>query len=203
MPRISIKVEQRRGCGYRKKGGIYFVSDGIGSPCDKLPIELTVCPTCSCGIKQARGFTWITSALFENKSCSGDCERCPLNLKDLRLGLMWVGTKYYPTPADFSKEASAMGVSKRISQVPKDFVVGETWIALAHPKAIVSYDEKNEPVFTPGIFRAFRPARIEYVVKETETKEELEALEKRGLTLVKVVPSESQPEMQFENDEDL
>ena len=44
----------------------------------------------------------------------------------------------------------------------------------------------REPVFKPGIFHAFRPSAIEYIVTGEETTEELEAMEKRGFTLVEV-----------------
>jgi hypothetical protein len=107
--------------------------------------------------------------------------------KDLRVGLLWVGEKYYPTAQEFTREANFMGTSKRISAIPKDIEVGKTWVYLAHRKAISKITEKGEIEFAPGIFRAFRPERIEYVVKGTETEEELEKLEKRGLTLIKVI----------------
>lgn len=195
MATITTKVEGKRGCGYRKGGGLYFISDGIGAPCGKLPIPLDVCPCCSAGIKPARGFTWIHSKLFEDKKCGGvdnpTCFSCPMNLYDMRLGLMWCGEKFYPTPEHFMREGAAMGVSKRISQIPKDFIVGETWIALAHRKAIM-VAEGDEITYQAGIFQAFKPSRIEYVVRGDETEEELDAKEKRGFTLVKVIPKEEQ-----------
>src|SRR5262245_24179877 len=112
MATIITKCESKRGCGYRKKGGKYFVNDGIGRPCGKLPIPLTVCPCCNQGIKQSRGFTWITGALINDRNYSGckhntgnsftDCQTCPLRHMDAetKLGLMWVGGKYYPSTAD-------------------------------------------------------------------------------------------------------
>ena len=54
-----MAVEAKRGCGYRKVGGLYLVSDGLGIPCDRLPITLEVCPCCGAGIKPARGWTWV------------------------------------------------------------------------------------------------------------------------------------------------
>ena len=106
--------------------------------------------------------------------------------------LMWIGEKFYPTPADFSSEAAQAGVSKRISQIPKDLVVGETWVLLAHPKTCVKWTvgENGEQVanYTPGIFHAFIPQRIEYIVTGNETLEELESKVKRGITLVNVIP---------------
>jgi len=103
-------------------------------------------------------------------------------------GLLWVGEKFYSTPDDFSKEATHMGISRRISMIPKGFKLGETWIALAHRRAIPTIPlEKNEtPGWKPGIFHIFKPSRIEYVVKDGDDEEKLEKLEKRGFTLVKV-----------------
>ena len=37
-----------------------------------------------------------------------------------------------------------------------------------------------------AIFHAFRPTAVEYIVKGSESPAELDRLEKRGLTLVKV-----------------
>lgn len=39
-----MAVETRRGCGYRKVGGIYLVCDGAGFRCDQLPVNLEVIP---------------------------------------------------------------------------------------------------------------------------------------------------------------
>ena len=57
-----------------------------------------------------------------------------------RVGLIWVGEKFYPTPQDFCAEAEKMGISRRIPAVPNDFVLGETWVWLAHRKAIEAID---------------------------------------------------------------
>lgn len=189
MATITTKIEAARGCGYRKGGGIYLVSDGIGAPCCKLPYELTVCPCCHAGIKPSRGFQWVSSSLFSGSPCFNpdDMATCPMNLgPDIKVGLMWVGEKFYPTALDFTREANSMGTSKRLAAIPKDIEVGKTWVYLAHRKAVSKIDGTVVTYF-PGIFRAFRPDRIEYVVKGTETEEELEKLEKRGLTLVKVI----------------
>jgi hypothetical protein len=203
MPDIITKIEGRRGCGYRQPGGLYLVADGRGQHCDKLPIELTVCPCCGEGIKFSRGFTWITGALFASAECSNAeqirtdlCFECPFS--DIhergRYGLMWVGEKFY-SAAEFTLEAARQGISKRIAQIPRDFKIGETWIVLAHIKAIrrdapVMVDGNaigSAPHWFPGIFHAFRPQRIEYVVTGKETDEQLNAYVKRGFTLVRVI----------------
>lgn len=231
MATIETRREEARGCGFRKGGGIYLVNDGPGRGCGRMPIPLHVCPTCSQGIKPARGWTWIDgkAILAATPLCKSKldiesrpdglvsvtmtigmppaCESCPFSgTNQEKVGLMWVGGKFYPSPEDFVKEAQRMGLSKRIAQIPKDLVVGKTWIWLAHrmvmpaihddecqaehPDAAANPSACSCPdgprVMTPGVFHAFVPTRIEYVVKGDETEAELDALEKRGLSLVKV-----------------
>jgi len=106
-------------------------------------------------------------------------------------GLLWIGEKFYDTPQDFTKEANNMGVSRRLSAVPNDFIVGETWVMVAHRKAVQSINDGGEIDFSPGIFHAFRPTAIEYVVKPDDDEEKLKAMEKRGFTLVRVIKEES------------
>lgn len=64
-----MAIEAKRGCGYRRTGGIYMVSSGLGEPCHKLPIPLDVCPCCHGGIKPTRGFTWVGPTLV-GPACS-------------------------------------------------------------------------------------------------------------------------------------
>jgi hypothetical protein len=66
---IETRVESKRGCGYRKPGGLYLVSGGFAKTCYKLPIGLTVCPCCNQGIKPARGFTWISAEFIKDSPC--------------------------------------------------------------------------------------------------------------------------------------
>ena len=111
-----------------------------------------------------------------------------------RVGLMWVGAKFYPTPGEFSKEAMKMGISKRISAIPNDFKLGETWVMLAHPNAVRTdgpYEDRHGQLdlardkMVPGIFSVFKPIRIEKVLfKEDATVDELASLERRGITPV-------------------
>jgi len=199
---IEISYESKRGCGYRQPGGKYLVSGGLMKPCGKLPIPLEVCPTCHAGIKPSRGWTWIDGDKFiEGRECGrNDCHICPLAESIGRVGLLWIGEQYYKTTNEFITETIKMGVSRRISAIPKDFKLGETRVLLAHRKAIHQYcshpnadscedckdcDEQGNRC-TPGIFHAFRPTAIEYIVKGGETKDELEQLVERGITLVKV-----------------
>jgi hypothetical protein len=189
---IETRMTQKRGCGYRKPGGLYLVSPGLGSPCCKLPFILTVCPCCGAGIKPTRGWTWIDAdALFGSKPCmAGDPGRkffCPLAAPKIgRAGLLWIGEAFYPTPDDFSREAAAQGISRRIKALPKDFKVGETWVLLAHRKGVRrAVVIKGEETHDRAIFHVFKPTAVEYVVKGTETDEALEKLVKRGITPVR------------------
>jgi hypothetical protein len=198
---IKTVIEKKRGCGYREPGGLYLRTDGTGRICGALPIELVVCPTCHQGIKPARGWTWINiAALVEVRGCNRKegCGDCPIaDAKIQTSGLIWVGEKFYKTPADFSRESNDMGISRRIAMVPRGFKLGETWVALAHRKAIPDFEAaldkvQTEKLFKPGIFHIFKPSRIEYVVKEFDPQDKLERLEKRGITLVKVVREQTE-----------
>lgn len=181
---IKVSYEAKRGCGYRKSGGKYLVSGGLMLPCGKLPIPLDVCPTCHAGIKPSRGWTWIDADKFiEGRECdSHHCNICPLSKPMGRVGLLWIGERYYKTTNKFISEVIKMGVSRRISTVPKDFKLGETWVFLAHRKVI----QLAEFEYGSAIFHAFKPTAIEYIVKGGETEQELESLIKRGFTLVKL-----------------
>ena len=198
--------EGKRGCGFRKPGGLYLVSKGLGAACDKLPVPVEVCPTCGCGIKVTRGFTWIDpSKLAADVPCKKPhCRICPLGGQVKKAGLLWIGERYYKQPEDWEKEVMSMGASRRIHTIPRGFVIGETWVLVAHRKvympdagkpatptkstAHVNQGKEQDALFyRRAIFHAFKPDAVEYVVKGDETKQELKDLEKRGITPVKVV----------------
>jgi len=197
MASIRRSVEGARGCGFRKKGGLYLVSGGLMKPCGKLPIELDICPCCGSGIKPSRGWTWIdTERLFDDQvpgcQSEGCSPTCPMFSNLGKAGLIWIGEKFYPTPEDWIRESQTMGVSRRIPAVPNDFKLGETFVMVAHRKAVYKgLDDENQPVYQSAIFHVFKPTAIEYIVTGDETEEELEKLEKRGLSLVDVVKKES------------
>lgn len=219
MASIRTSVEGARGCGYRKPGGLYLVAGQLSEPCPKLPIELKSCPCCGGGIKPARGWTWITPDPLLDPGPHGSPDHevvCPLGTAidwsdGTKAGLIWIGGSFYKTPQEFTAEAAAMGVSRRIHNVPREFKLGETWVALGHAKTIAGECEHGAPVghvcehcpdgesageWLPGVFTFFKPTAIEYVVKGDETEEELEALEARGFDLVAVVKAEEQEEME-------
>lgn len=200
---VETRIEGKRGCGWRKKGGLYLVSNEKPFFCGRLPIPLDVCPTCGAGFKPARGWTWIDAkrllkAVAKKKKCNTPhCGVCPITLimkghEHQMAGLLWVGEKFYRTPTDFNREVDSMGLCRRIPAIPKDFELHFTYVMLAHRKAIPKkFVFGKKPKFEPGIFSIFLPTAIEIVCDGTESEEEIEAYQKRGLTpvIVKRRPS--------------
>ena len=201
-----MAIERRRGCGYRKVGGLYLVSGGGGVHCDRLPFLLDVCPVCSHGFKQARGWTWVDVAGLVG-GLHPDCKDgfpCPLCMDTARMGkagLLWIGERFYKTPAEFHREAVELGISRRIKAIPRGFKVGETWVLLAHPKAVESLVDvevdhglqgefpvtalEKVRLYKPGIFKVWRPVKIEKLVLESQRgSEEVERLLQQGITPV-------------------
>lgn len=191
MIEIKTVVDHERGCGWRKEGGLYLMSNGISVPCGKLPVPLTICPCCSAGIKPSRGWTWFNPRPFIEPAVCGAsvklCNGCILSTPPEKAGLLWIGEKFYKSPEDWTSEAMKLGASRRVSMIPKEFEVGKTWIFNAHRKGVdVSIAGSGEEKWQAAIFHVWRPDRIEYVCRGDESQEELEALVKRGITPVKV-----------------
>lgn len=206
-----MAVEARRGCGYRKVGGLYLVGPGGGCECDRLPFPVKTCPCCGQGIKQARGWTWIDLPLLTggNHAACRDTFACPLCMaveQIGRAGLVWIGARFYPTPGDFAAEVAEMGISRRIAAVPRGFKLGETWVLLAHPRGmtcpqclgggLAKGDQGHLPCEhcensgkLPAIFRVFQPTAIEKILTESQAKDAaaVEELRKQGITPV-IVP---------------
>lgn len=216
-----MAVEAKRGCGYRKVGGLYLVSGGAGISCHRLPMNIHVCPVCSNGIKYSRGFTWLNPNKFfgtcetrewkssdEKLSCH-QTPACPVCYPpDGKHGLMWIGKKFY-SASEFSREAAELGISKRISTIPRDFKLGETWIYLAHLEAGTAEPEEDEGVLfelskkVPAVFYCFKPIRIEMIITETDSRneEKMKLLEKRGVTPV-IVPDDDKDHQGTVHDKD-
>lgn len=180
MLQIHKTIEAKRGCGYRKPGkngvGVYLMGGELSAPCGRLPIPLLRCPTCDCGIKPSRSWTWIEPAglfrVVREKPCLTDtgkpepsCALCPIgNAMPLgRHGLLWIGEAFYKSPHDFVKEAAALGLSRKLPALPRGFELGKTWVYLAH-RAAVQKVVDGAAVVQPGVFSAFRPHRIDLVV---------------------------------------
>jgi hypothetical protein len=218
MEITTVVNEQKRGCGYRQPGGMYMVAPSAFEPCHRLPIELHVCPVCNGGIKPARGWTWVQPDKLLGGYCekfspvegvTPHCERCvACNPSAERAGLIWIGEGFYKTPAAYMAEVKSLGLSRRVTNIPKGFKAGETVVYLVHPKAVkesvIGEDRDSvEIVYKPGIFTAFRPTAIEYILKGDETEAQLEKLQKRGLKLIRLVRTDGpQPELPLGADED-
>jgi len=218
---IAVRHEGKRGCGWRKVGGIYLVGADLALPCGRLPIPLTTCPCCGSGFKPSRGWTWVDAdrliLTVKDVKCRapvGLCRACIITRiaggEEIigQAGLLWIGEQFYPTPEHFTREAAEMGISRRIASVPNEFKVGKTWVLMAHRKALTHFrgfqgigpgDDRpaglTPPEFTPGIFRIWKPERIEIVVDGTEEDEVIEGYLKRGLSPIKVERIEAQKEM--------
>lgn len=210
-----MAIEAKRGCGFRKIGGLYLVGDYIPVACDRMPVEIGACPVCGQGLHFTRSMTEIDPlrlwGIHQPCKDAPTCVMCypPSSLPDLGHYIMTVGKKYY-SPQSFLDEARRMGVSKRIPFVPKKLVLGASVVYLAHPQAVElrespamqealaivgqSGEENQQKLLevervekAMGIFAAFRPQRVEKLVKESEaTEEEIERLRERGITAIKV-----------------
>lgn len=197
MEITTIVNEAKRGCGYRQPGGMYLMAPSLSEPCHRLPIELHVCPVCNGGVKPARGWTWIQPDLLIGGTCrafrgdKGPTDHCAYcvacNPSAERAGLIWIGEGFYKTPNDFMSEVKSLGLSRRITNIPRGFEPGKTVVYLVHPRAIINRGEDGVEVPTAGIFTAFRPTSIDYILKGDETAAQLHKLEKRGLNLVRLV----------------
>jgi hypothetical protein len=104
-----------------------------------------------------------------------------------RVGLLWIGAGFYPTATDFMAEAEVMGVSRRVTAVPRGFELGKTWVFLAHPKI----KQTSNDDWIGGVFRIFKPERIEKIVTQAQAQDEAEMnrLVEAGITPV-VVPDD-------------
>jgi hypothetical protein len=103
---------------------------------------------------------------------------------DERIGLIWIGTEHYPTPEHFQHEARTMGVSRRISKIPRGFILGETWVALAHRQ--VRPRSTTEGGWDAGVFTIFQPQRIERITSDArkDDQEFIDKLSARDITPV-------------------
>lgn len=212
-----MAVEARRGCGYRKAGGLYITSAGIGEPCERLPIPIAQCPVCQhAPVARTRGPQWVGAQFVfgmalpchegDAQAKTGHHGHCPLcnenrllqegDPKD-KFMLLWIGEEHYPTPRDWSLEAAKMGASRRISSIPKGFVIGKSYVLVAHPKAVRRTDkvkaegdlhETENETCHPGIFHGFCPQAVELIVTPSMKKQKWvrDLVDKKGVRLVEV-----------------
>ena len=202
-----MAIEPKRACGYRKVGAIYLAGPLTWENCHCLPIKLSVCPTCNAGIRQTRGWTWVDPVGLLMSPCQVDrrqfpkdyfishCLDCPVctptQFGGDHVGLLWVGEKFYDSPKDFFKEAVELGVSKKLSAIPKGFVLGVDYVFLAHPMAIEGNNPPDYSMPEPGIFLLWKPERIEKIITETMSRDNnlMGLLASRGIQPV-IVPDD-------------
>ena len=195
-----MAVEDRRACGYRKVGGLYLVSAAPAAPCDRLPLALEVCPVCGEGLYVTRTPRRINALRlfgvhFDQAppgyvcTCGQSCPVCcPDDGPHYVLG---VGARHY-TPEAFSFESRLMGVSKHVPAVPRELVLGVSWIYLTHCHAISIPLSKGEIEYRAGVFQAFRPQRVELLAWESECTEEFLACQaERNITVVRIPDSDT------------
>jgi hypothetical protein len=211
MAEIKVSVETARRCGFRQPGGLYIMGGDVSAPCGKLPLLLGACPTCGSGVKPSRGFQWWNPVpWFAPAICTHDprshrmhslngaprCALCPLFFVDIRIGkkagLLWVGKNNYPTPTVFLHEAAEQGISRRVSAIPTGLTVG-SWCFLAHRDGI-PFIEGALPN-RPAVFALFKVSAFHYIVKGNETEAQLDRMERRGITPVKVEHASSRTDL--------
>jgi hypothetical protein len=209
---IKYLPRKKRGCGYRKIGGLYLFFDASNvRGCYRLPFPLPgACPCCGEEIRQTRApRKFNAQKVLGNAEGSGCSSNCPVCYPPETAGLMWVGKEYY-TPDEFRAEAYSLGISKRIPNVPEGLKPGDLFF-FAHPKAVESWSCEKCPgveggcsespgpahaggcgantekvKYAPGIFLAARLTEIQKVVSEAQTRdpELLADLEAKGITPV-------------------
>jgi hypothetical protein len=181
-----MAIEAKRGCGYRKVGGTYMVSGNFMQACDRLPFELTVCPCCGEGYRPSRQIRKINpnkmlDGVHQPCMCSVNCFMCnpvePNVSEQVGHYLEWIGGGFYKTARDFAEEANELGISRRLkSGIPRDLVVGQSIIFLAHRKTTFSTVAVTESgrrrrgpeEYKPAIFSAFVASKLEHLCTETE-----------------------------------
>jgi len=223
LANVRWEVKAPRGCGYRKRGALYLVSGWPMHTCGLLPRELGVCPCCNAGVHQKIGWSWVQARMVlrpqDAHGCGAACDPvCGVRHlacePDRKIGLIWIGARYYPEPEDFVREGREMGLSRRVATAPKGFVIGETWVLLAHPKAVpcqecggagkfyaetateTACEPCNGKGKCPGVFGLFKPTAIERICVLSELEQEgfLEGLQRRGITPV-LVPEDDPDHM--------
>jgi hypothetical protein len=204
---VVTKTESKRGCGYRKPG-FYFIMDADKAfGCGALPIAFAPCSCCGLSPNQGRGMQWLTTqylkSVADKLDCNAgrkQCSKCQLSRifdEHERVALDWVGAKSYPKPEVFIREAHRMGISRRINArlskngkliMPlKDFELGRDIICLAHPHAAPVINNEGELKDLPGVFKIYKPQRLEMVVEsENLDAEFIKNIEDQGITVVKV-----------------
>jgi hypothetical protein len=87
-----------------------------------------------------------------------------------------------------------MGISRRITAVPRGFKVGEHFVFLAHPKMKEVVDPVTSDVsWVGGVFHVVKPQRIEKIITHSQSldEKEMKKLAAQGITPVIVPDNDS------------
>ena len=198
---LRYESPEKRGCGFRKPYGLYLVGMGLTIACDRLSLAFCDCAVCgnlprfNRGVSKINPLTLFGTHKSDRCKCLEGCYVCnppdigietdiPFMKGDVverikgtpQAYLMWVGRKYY-TERGFIEEAHLLGVSKRISRLPKGFDYRKSFIYLAIQHCVEEtkgFDPKKQKnVKKDGVFYAFRPKQVEYLIYDDEVTEEL------------------------------
>lgn len=196
-----MATEARRGCGYRKVGGLYIVSGTNFDFCHRTPVKTPEIEFFR-GYKEINPYHTIGGRCnkfheieLRNGGANYHCYLCSICNppdQDHMHGLMFVGEGYY-TPESFMNEAVKLGVSKRISKIPENLVLGDSIIYVAYKYMKFPLKDNDGKIFAwesmPAIFMSFVPDRIEKIITESQSKNEelMKGLEEKGITPV-IVP---------------
>lgn len=131
---VPVPAENRRGCGYRIAGGVYWmtgivplglrIENFIVDP--PVPVDVGALGLVAIGQKTIvrNGVTHV---------------------------LDWVGEGHYPYPADFVEEARRMGVSRRMARnFPWERLTNESRLLLVHRHAYVTNWREVRPLTNGG-----------------------------------------------------
>ncbi len=191
----------KRGCGYRKTGGLYLFFDASNvRGCWRLPFPVPgACPCCGEEIRQTRAPRKINPLKVLGQADHTNCDRtCPVCYPPEVGGLCWVGKEFY-TPDEFRAEAYRLGISKRIPHIPEGLKAGDLFF-FAHPRASETWTcegcklqdpegascsmnpgpadfdgcggNREHIKYRPGIFLAARLTEVQKVLTEAEARDE-------------------------------
>jgi len=177
--------EPLRGCGYRKIGAYYIVTEPVSiRHCKNLPYPLF-------HQKHFRGIKRINPWKLINTTPKCETASCPVCYppnENIHV-LMFAGESYY-TQNSIITEAIKLGISKRIRK-PVDWIdLNRSILYLAYNRTAIQIDDEGSTLYMPAIITAQRIRRIEHLItSEQATKEYIEELISKGLTPV-IIPKE-------------
>jgi hypothetical protein len=190
-----MSIEDERLAGFRHVHNMYLVSHkNITLKCDRFPLEVSFCPTCGSGIKFSRGLALINPVklLGEHKSCTcpSTCPVChPKNTTAFTTG---IGGKFYDRLDSFVREATDIGVSKTVHNIPRTLTLNKTGVyviyrdvnALTLDSQQNMNHNKHESFY---IVAYFIPEALEYLMWESEINDRTKSsAERRHITIIPV-----------------